>query len=82
MSNESESKTEVWFTLRGFMDYLAEKNERLYEEALDCVSTAVAAEHGQWLHAEWPNWDTDDETGRMCVLLTNVDPHPDITASE
>ena len=83
VSSESESKTQVWFTLREFMNYLREKNERLYEEALDCVSDAVAEDHCQWLDPEEGNWATEEgETGRMGVNLTNVDPHPDITASE
>lgn len=67
------------------MNYLRAQNEYLYEEALDCVSAAVAEDHRQWLDPEEGNWDTEEteegETGRMGVNLTNVDPHPDITAS-
>jgi len=73
MSNESENRTEVWFTLREFMDFLRGKNERLYEEALDCVSSAVAEEYGEWLHPD-SDWDSDEESGDMCVCLTNIEP--------
>ena len=81
MSNESENET-VWFNLREFMNYLHDTNPSLYEEALDCVSAAIAAQHNQWLDPNRGDWDTDGETGRMGVNLTTIDPNPDITASE
>ena len=81
MSSESENKTKVWFTLREFIDYLHENNYRLYCEVLDFVSERVEKERGLFLDPEEGDWG-DDGDGRMYVNLTNVDPHPDITASE
>jgi len=52
MSSESENKTKVWFTLREFINYLWEQNERLYCEVLDEVSRAVAEESGLFLYPE------------------------------
>ena len=76
MSNESENKTKVWFTLREFINYLWEQNERLYCEVLDEVSRAVAEERGLFLDPEEGDWDSD-ESGRMCVNLTDKNPLED-----
>jgi len=76
MSNESENKNKVWFTLREFMDYLWEKNETLYMETLDEVSRAVAQERGLFLDDEEGDWG-EDESGRMCVNLTDKNPLED-----
>ena len=76
MSKTSENKTQVCFTIREFIDYLFENNYRLYCEVLDYVSGAVAKERGLFLDGEEGDWDTD-ESGRMCVNLTDKDPLED-----
>ena len=80
MSNESENKTQAWMNLREFMDYLHDKNYRMYCDVLDYVSASIADERGLYLDPEEGDWDGDDK-GRMAVNLTDTDPHPDITAA-
>ena len=76
MSNESENKTQRWFTLREFMDYLHENNYPLYCEVLDYVSGHVAKQRGLFVDWEGGDWDSDLH-GRMCVNLTDKNPLKD-----
>jgi hypothetical protein len=72
MSNESENKTTVGFTLREFIDYLHANNYNLYCEVLDYVSERVAEERGLFLDSEKGDWG-EDESGKVCVNLTDKD---------
>lgn len=76
MSNESENKTTVGFTLREFIDYLHANNYNLYCEVLDYVSGHVAEERGLFLCGDEGDWG-EDESGKVCVNLTDKNPLED-----